>query len=49
MRLLHTSDWHLGRSLHGVDLLEHQAAYLAHLVELTRTERVDAVLGAGDV
>ncbi len=49
MRLLHTSDWHLGRSLHGVDLLEHQAAYLDHLVELARSERVDAVLVAGDV
>lgn len=49
MRLLHTSDWHLGRSLHGVDLLEHQAAFLDHLVELAREERVDAVLVAGDV
>lgn len=49
MRLLHTSDWHLGRSLHGVDLLEHQGAYLDHLVELTRSEEVDAVLVAGDV
>jgi len=49
MRLLHTSDWHLGRSLHGVDLLEHQAAFLEHLVELTRSEGVDAVLVAGDV
>lgn len=49
MRILHTSDWHLGRTLHGVDLLEHQAAYLDHLVELTRSERVDAVLVAGDV
>lgn len=49
MRLLHTSDWHLGRSLHGMDLLAHQAAYLDHLVELARAERVDAVLVAGDV
>lgn len=49
MRLLHTSDWHLGRSLHGVDLLGHQAAYLDHLVELVDAERVDAVLVAGDV
>ena len=49
MRLLHTSDWHLGRSLHGVDLLEHQAAYLDHLVGLARDEKVDAVLVAGDV
>ncbi|WP_029290381.1 exonuclease SbcCD subunit D [Cellulomonas sp. HZM] len=49
MRLLHTSDWHLGRTLHGVDLIDHQAAYLDHLVELARTSDVDAVVVAGDV
>lgn len=49
MRLLHTSDWHLGRTLHGVDLLDHQAAYLDHLVEVARSEGVDAVVVAGDV
>lgn len=49
MRLLHTSDWHLGRTLHGVDLLDHQAAYLAHLVDVVRSEQVDAVVVAGDV
>ena len=49
MRLLHTSDWHLGRSLHGVDLLDHQAAYLEHLVDVVRAEQVDAVVVAGDV
>lgn len=49
MRLLHTSDWHLGRTLHGVDLTAHQQAFLDHLVEVVRDERVDAVLVAGDV
>ncbi|KMM44425.1 exodeoxyribonuclease I, partial [Cellulomonas sp. A375-1] len=49
MRMLHTSDWHLGRSLHGVDLLDHQAAYLDHVVDVVRTEQVDAVVVAGDV
>jgi exonuclease SbcD len=49
MRFLHTSDWHLGRTLHGVDLLDHQAAYLAHLVDVVRSEQVDAVVVAGDV
>lgn len=49
MRLLHTSDWHLGRTLHGVDLLDHQAAYLDHLVDVVRAEGVDAVVVAGDV
>jgi DNA repair protein SbcD/Mre11 len=49
MRMLHTSDWHLGRTLHRADLREAQAAYLDHLVETVRSERVDAVLVSGDV
>ena len=49
MRLLHTSDWHLGRTLHRCDLREAQAAHLDHLVDVVRSERVDAVLVAGDV
>jgi exonuclease SbcD len=49
MRLLHTSDWHLGRSLHRADLRAAQSAFLDHLVEVARAERVDAVLVAGDV
>ena len=49
MRLLHTSDWHLGRSLHRCDLRDAQAAHLDHLVDVVREERVDAVLVAGDV
>ena len=49
MRILHTSDWHLGRSLHGVGLLEAQAAFLDSLVETVRSEAVDLVVVAGDV
>lgn len=49
MRLIHTSDWHLGRSFHGVGLLGAQAAYLDHLVDVVRAEGVDAVVVAGDV
>src|SRR3954451_2093277 len=49
MRLLHTSDWHLGRSLHRADLRDAQAGLLDGLVETVRSERVDAVLVAGDV
>ncbi|GAA1371719.1 exonuclease SbcCD subunit D [Streptomyces beijiangensis] len=49
MRLLHTSDWHLGRSFHRVGLLDAQAAYLDHLVATVRERDVDAVLVAGDV
>ncbi|WP_445255561.1 exonuclease SbcCD subunit D [Nocardioides aurantiacus] len=49
MRLLHTSDWHLGRSFHGEGLLGAQADYVDHLVETVVEQRVDAVLVAGDV
>ncbi|GAA2812493.1 exonuclease SbcCD subunit D [Streptomyces showdoensis] len=49
MRLLHTSDWHLGRSFHRVALLDAQAAFLDHLVATVREHAVDAVLVAGDV
>ncbi|MEV7414078.1 exonuclease SbcCD subunit D [Streptomyces sp. NPDC089919] len=49
MRLLHTSDWHLGRAFHRVSLLEAQAAFLDHLVATAEEHRVDAVLVAGDV
>lgn len=49
MRFLHTSDWHLGRSFHRVNLLGAQAAFIDHLVETVREHEVDAVLVAGDV
>jgi exonuclease SbcD len=49
VRILHTSDWHLGRSFHGVDLLEAQAGFLDHLVATVRTEGVDLVVVSGDV
>ena len=49
MRLLHTSDWHLGRSFHGAGLLGAQSRFLDHLVDVVRAERIDAVLVAGDV
>ena len=49
VRILHTSDWHLGRSFHGVDLLQAQAEHLDHLVETVRAEQVDLVVVAGDV
>lgn len=49
MRILHTSDWHLGRSFHGVGMLEAQRAFLSQLLETVRSSRVDAVLISGDV
>lgn len=49
MRLLHTSDWHIGRCLHGADLLDAQEAVLAALARVVADERVDVVLVSGDV
>ena len=49
MRILHTSDWHLGRSFHRVGMLEHQAAFVDHLVGAVTSEGIDAVVVAGDV
>ncbi|MEV8091899.1 exonuclease SbcCD subunit D [Streptomyces nigra] len=49
MRLLHTSDWHLGRAFHRVNMLGAQAEFIGHLVSTVREHDVDAVLVSGDV
>jgi exonuclease SbcD len=49
MRLLHTADWHLGRSFHGESLLGAQAASVDFVVSAARDSGVDAVVIAGDL
>ncbi|MEU8949012.1 exonuclease SbcCD subunit D [Streptomyces sp. NPDC048489] len=49
MRLLHTSDWHLGRAFHRVTMLGAQAEFIGHLVTTVRERAVDAVVVSGDV
>lgn len=49
MRILHTSDWHLGRSFHREGMLGPQARFVDHLLEVVESERVDLVVVAGDV
>jgi exonuclease SbcD len=49
VRFLHTSDWHIGRTFHGADLLAEQEAVLGHLADLVAGEAIDAVLVAGDI
>ena len=49
MRILHTSDWHLGRSFGPVSLETDQRAFLDWLLELCVAERVDLVAVAGDL
>ena len=49
MKLLHTGDWHLGKRLFGADRLDEAEAALAQIGEVAESERVDAVLVAGDL
>ena len=49
MRVLHTSDWHIGRRFKGIDLLDYQRNALEWLVSLIEHERVDVLCVSGDV
>ena len=49
MRLLHTSDWHIGRQFHNVSLLDDQQHVLDQLLGYIETEAVDALVIAGDI
>ncbi len=49
MRFLHIADLHLGKQMNDVSMLSDQEAVLQQVVQIAQTERVDAVLIAGDV
>ncbi len=49
MRILHTSDWHLGRSFHGTSLLSEQALAIDRIVALVTEHSVELVVIAGDL
>jgi exonuclease SbcD len=49
VKFLHTSDWHIGKTLKGQSRLAEQAQVLKEIVEIAVRESVDAVLIAGDL
>jgi DNA repair protein SbcD/Mre11 len=49
VRILHTSDWHLGRLFHRASLLDEQALAMSRLVEVVQREGVELVLISGDL
>jgi DNA repair protein SbcD/Mre11 len=49
VRVLHTADWHVGKSLKGLSRLDEQEQVLREIVRVTREQEVDAVLVAGDL
>jgi len=48
VKILHTADWHVGRTIRGHSRHDEQAVVLAEIVEVARSEDVDLVLVAGD-
>ncbi len=49
MRILHTSDWHIGRTLHKVAMLDAQRIALSRISEVAAAEQVDLIVVSGDV
>lgn len=49
MRFLHTADWHIGKKLHGYDLLTEQRDAYQQIKAIALAENVDAVVIAGDL
>ena len=49
MKILHTSDWHIGRTLYGRKRYEEFDSFLTWLAETIQQNEIDALLVAGDV
>ncbi|MBQ3054149.1 MAG: exonuclease subunit SbcD [Clostridia bacterium] len=49
MRILHTSDWHLGKSIENTPRIEEQTAFSKELTEIAVNEKVQLVVVAGDI
>lgn len=49
MRVLHTSDWHLGKRLMKLDRSEEHEAFLNWLIDTLKSEKIDLLLIAGDI
>jgi exonuclease SbcD len=49
VKILHTSDWHVGKQLRGMSRLDEHRAVLAEIAGIARAEQVDIVLVTGDL
>ena len=49
MKLIHTSDWHLGHTLYNYDRSREQQAFLEQLARIVAEERPDAMVVSGDI
>ncbi len=49
MKILHTSDWHIGRSLYGRKRYDESASFLDWLAKLLESQSIDALIVSGDI
>jgi len=49
VKIIHTADWHLGKMLNKVDLIEHQQTMLEQFIHAMEEERPDVIVIAGDI
>ena len=49
MKILHTSDWHLGHTLYNYDRTVEQQAFLRQLTRIVTEEQPDAMVVSGDI
>ena len=49
MRVLHTSDWHLGQNFMGKSRVEEHKAFLSWLIEVIEQKQIDVLVVAGDI
>ena len=49
MKFLHTSDWHVGRTIRNRSRMDEHRAVFADIVDIAKREQVDAVLVTGDI
>lgn len=49
MKIIHTSDWHIGKIVNDFSMLEDQAYFLRQLIDYLKQQKADALIVAGDI
>src|SRR5262245_9065032 len=49
MKFLHTSDWHVGRTIRNRSRMDEHRAVFAEIIDIAKQEQVDSVLITGDI
>lgn len=49
MKIIHTSDWHIGKQLQKVDFIEDMSLFFTWLIEYIQEEKIDLLLMSGDL